>query len=77
MKFRAERKNSNEKTPIDNELTNDDQQDDQWLKDNIHTMKVYLIAVLEMIFFKKSNLFSLHLLENVSAKNEIEFKKQK
>lgn len=40
MKFRAERKNSNEKTPIDNELTNDDQQDDQWLKDNIHTMKV-------------------------------------
>lgn len=40
MKFRAERKNSNEKISIDNELTNDDQQDDQWLKDNIHTMEV-------------------------------------
>lgn len=40
MKFRAERKNSIEKKQAMIEPPKDDQHDEQWLKDNIHTMEV-------------------------------------
>lgn len=40
MKFRTDRKNSLNNRNVELDTANEDQQDDQWLKDNQHTMEV-------------------------------------
>lgn len=44
MKFRADRKSSLNNRNAEVDLPIEDHQDDQWLKDNIHTMEVNFLA---------------------------------
>lgn len=72
MKFRTDRKNSlNNRNGNELELTGDDQQDDQWLKDNKQTMEV-----IDITFRCFKNMSPIFLSENyrkctTSARNWI------
>lgn len=50
MKFRADRKNSLNNRNNELEMPGEDHQDDQWLKDNKHTMEVNNITKKIMIY---------------------------